>query len=133
MQNQQSLKKLSTKLLAQIRSQIPYVSGLALVTVLGLITACGTLEAKTTQQRYFALKQDYTTILTAADQYVTACRKAPTDDCKKRTKQIQDADNKVFPLFKAADEALVAKDDTRLEGYLNAASTVLSELEAFSK
>lgn len=100
-----------------------------------MVTACSgasLIKEGTTEQRYFAAKQDYATMLTAVEQYVSACRKAPTKTCLDRSKKAQEVDSKLFILFKAGDVALTAKEDERLAGYLSAINLGVSELRAFA-
>lgn len=107
------------------------------VTVLFMIAACTSvstpiIKTGTTEQRYFAAKQDYATMLTAVERYVSACRKKPTKACLERSKKAQEVDSKLFVLFKAGDVALRTKEDTHLSGYLSAIVLGISELRAYS-
>lgn len=100
------------------------------ITLVLLLMGCSTVTAKTTQQKYFAAKQDYATLLTGINQYASGCRAKPTSSCKKVVERMQKADEKVFLVISAADKAVLAKDTERLSGYLGALEVGLGELKA---
>jgi curli biogenesis system outer membrane secretion channel CsgG len=104
----------------------------ALLVVVCLAACTTTSIAKTTKQKYFAAKQDYATVLTAAERYVTACREKPTDRCVETSEAIQRTDLKVFMLIKAGDSVVNAEDQSQLAGYLTAIDIALNELRAYA-
>lgn len=105
------------------------LSNLMLVAVFALVSACTFFKAETTGQRYFALKQDYATTLSVAEAYVENCRQNVTTECKETSEKIQKADKTLFALFTDADVAWQAKDDVKLEGYLDVIETQLGKLK----
>lgn len=78
------------------------------VMLLVALTACGSLQGETTQQKFFGVKQDYLKAVTAAAVYKQDCKPKPAADaCHKIVKQVQDKDNIVFALVQTADAIIV--------------------------
>lgn len=114
-----------------------------LLGVLVALAACTSFttakEPTTVQQKYFAAKQDYATVLTAASKYSETCRAKPTKTCVKIVKQAQSADDKIVAVIKVADKVVEAlkgdpskTNEDKLAGYLGVITLGISELQAYA-
>jgi len=113
-------------------------AAVAVTLALGL-TACTAVKAETPQQRYFALKQDYVTALTAASVYSDNCRAKPTKHCVKVVKQAQAADSAIASVIKVADKVAVTlktdpsvTDEEKLLGYIDSIALSVEVLRTYS-
>lgn len=103
---------------------------IALVALSILLLGCVTTRDQTVPQQYYALKQDYATVLTAVTTYRKNCDSFRTTTCVKIVRDAQAADKQVAAFIKLADKAMVENDNTKLVGYIESIKGGVTHLKS---